>query len=113
MVFGIFLSLIWQQTPEQLQDAAEPINKGAIYLTRTSPPAVHKAYFAQFQEDFTLFLRSRSCELLPGGAMVLTFIGRDENNELINAWVVIGMALNDMVAEVIKHSMSKLQLCTV
>jgi len=34
--------------------------------------------------------------------MVLTLIGRDEQNELMNAWVVIGMALNDMAAEVIK-----------
>ncbi|XP_061372710.1 probable caffeine synthase MTL2 [Gastrolobium bilobum] len=93
-------SLHWlSKTPEELTHAAEPLNRGAIYLTRTSPPAVHKAYFAQFQNDFKFFLRSRSSELLPGGAMVLTFIGRDENNELINAWVVIGMALNDMAAE--------------
>ncbi|XP_058785632.1 probable caffeine synthase MTL2 [Vicia villosa] len=93
-------SLHWlSKTPEVLQDALEPLNKGAIYLTRTSPPAVHKAYHAQFQQDFTLFLRSRSFELLPGGAMVLTLIGRDELNELINAWVVIGMALNDMATE--------------
>ncbi|RDX70894.1 7-methylxanthosine synthase 1, partial [Mucuna pruriens] len=31
--------------------------------------------------------------------MVLSMIGSDENHELINAWVVIGMALNDMVLE--------------
>ncbi|TKY75409.1 caffeine synthase 3 [Spatholobus suberectus] len=93
-------SLHWlSKIPDELNDTAEPINKGAIYLTRTSPPAVHKAYFAQFQEDFKFFLRSRSSEILPGGAMVLTFIGRDEDNELINAWVVIGMALNEMAAE--------------
>ncbi|XP_027356713.1 7-methylxanthosine synthase 1-like [Abrus precatorius] len=93
-------SLHWlSKTPNELTDAAEPINKGAIYLTKTSPPSVHKAYFAQFQEDFKFFLRSRSSELLPGGAMVLTFIGRDENNDLINAWVIIGMALKDMAEE--------------
>lgn len=94
-------SLHWlSKTPEELSDAAEvPLNKGAIYLTKASPPAVHKAYLAQFQEDFKFFLRSRSSELLPGGAMVLTFIGRDENNELKNAWVIIGMALKDMAAE--------------
>lgn len=95
-----YVVLAVKQTPEDLSDAAEPLNKGAIYLTKTSPPAVHKAYFSQFQEDFKFFLRSRSSELLPGGALVLTFIGRDENNELKNAWVIIGMALNDMAAEV-------------
>ncbi|KAK7310624.1 hypothetical protein RJT34_08236 [Clitoria ternatea] len=99
--FHSSFSLHWlSKTPDELSsDAVEAVNKGAIYLTRTSPPAVHKAYFAQFKEDFKLFLRSRSAELLPGGAMVLTFIGRDQNNELINAWVVIGMALNDMASE--------------
>ncbi|RHN50217.1 putative salicylate carboxymethyltransferase [Medicago truncatula] len=93
-------SLHWlSKTPDALQDAAiEPLNKGNIYLTRASPPAVQKTYFEQFQQDFSLFLRSRSSELLPGGAMVLTLIGRDEQNELMNAWVVIGMALNDMAA---------------
>ncbi|XP_027357026.1 3,7-dimethylxanthine N-methyltransferase-like [Abrus precatorius] len=98
--FHSSFSLHWlSKTPNELTDTAEPINKGAIYLTKTSPPAVHKAYFAQFQEDFKFFLRSRSSELLPGGAMVLTFIGRDENNDLINAWVIIGMALKDMAEE--------------
>ncbi|KAK7351867.1 hypothetical protein VNO77_11611 [Canavalia gladiata] len=93
-------SLHWlSKTPDELASAAEPLNKGAIYLTKTSPPAVHKAYFAQFQEDFKFFLTSRSSELLPGGAMVLTFMGRDEENDLINAWVIIGRALNDMAAE--------------
>lgn len=102
----------WQQTPEELIDAAEPLNKGAIYLSKTSPPAVHKAYFGQFKEDFKFFLRSRSSELLPGGAMVLTFIGRDERNELINAWVVIGMALNDMAAEV-DIQLLRLPICSI
>ncbi|RDX96346.1 Salicylate carboxymethyltransferase, partial [Mucuna pruriens] len=93
-------SLHWlSKIPDELTNGEEPINKGTIYLTRTSPPEVHKAYFAQFQEDFKFFLKSRSNEILPGGAMVLTFMGRDEDNELINAWVVIGMALNDMAAE--------------
>ncbi len=104
--------MIWQQTPDVLQDVLEPLNKGNIYLTRASPPTVQKAYFAQFQEDFSLFLRSRSYELLPGGAMVLTLIGRDEQNELINAWVVIGMALNDMAAEVINQTTFNFKMVT-
>ena len=89
-----------QQTPKELTNEAEPINKGAIYLTTASPPSVHKAYFEQFRQDFKLFLRSRSEELVPGGGMFLTFVGSDENHELINGWAIIGMALNDMASEV-------------
>ncbi|KAB5527741.1 hypothetical protein DKX38_021588 [Salix brachista] len=58
-----------------------PLNKGNIYLAKTSPPGVHKAYLNQFEKDFTAFLRSRSEEMIPGGHMVLTIYGRDENND--------------------------------
>nr|VDD37349.1 unnamed protein product [Brassica oleracea] len=37
-------------------------NKGKIYLSKTSPKSVHKAYALQFQSDFLVFLRSRSEE---------------------------------------------------
>jgi hypothetical protein len=40
------------------------------------PPLVSQAYYAQFQEDFSLFLRSRSEELTTGGRMVLIMLGR-------------------------------------
>ncbi|MED6154643.1 hypothetical protein PIB30_114545, partial [Stylosanthes scabra] len=62
------------------------MNKGAICHTKASPPGVHKAYALQFQRDLKLFLRSRSEELLPGGAMVLSFIISDQHHDVINGW---------------------------
>ncbi|KAF9669643.1 hypothetical protein SADUNF_Sadunf14G0128600 [Salix dunnii] len=78
-----------------------PLNKGNIYLTKTSPPGVHKAYLNQFEKDFTAFLRSRSEEMVPGGCMMLTICGRDENNDSSgnhssSIWDVFGIMLNDM-----------------
>ncbi|WVZ69148.1 hypothetical protein U9M48_017984, partial [Paspalum notatum var. saurae] len=57
-------------------DTASPINKGKMYISSTSPPAVPAAYLRQFQRDFGLFLRSRAAEVVPGGRMVLAMLGR-------------------------------------
>ncbi|KAI4295499.1 hypothetical protein L6164_035541 [Bauhinia variegata] len=77
-------SLHWlSQVPEGLTKGEEPLEKDNIYVTRTEPPAVYKAYLEQFQQD----------ELVSGGRMVLTLLGRDD-------WALIGMALRDMVKEV-------------
>ncbi|KAK7407442.1 hypothetical protein VNO78_09374 [Psophocarpus tetragonolobus] len=54
----------------------KPLNKGCVYITESSPAVVSQAYSLQFQEDFSLFLRSRSEELVVGGRMVLIFLGR-------------------------------------
>lgn len=76
------------------------VNKGNIYITSTSPPGVYEAYLEQFQQDFHAFLKSRAKELVQGGGMILTFVGRDETREIITPWGLIGLALNDMVSEV-------------
>ncbi|KAJ7965548.1 Methyltransferase-like protein [Quillaja saponaria] len=95
---GCFLFFL--RVPEELAGEVAPvINKGNIYAAKTSPPAVHKAYLEQFQKDFKIFLRSRSEELVPGGAMVLTFPGRLADPELMTFWEITGMALHDMVLE--------------
>ena len=51
-----------------------------------------------------MFLRCRSEELLEGGSMVLTFLGRRSDNpsskECCYIWELLAVALNDMVAEV-------------
>ncbi|KAK7859832.1 salicylate carboxymethyltransferase [Quercus suber] len=52
------------------------INKGNIYLASTSPPSVLRAYYEQFQRDFSMCLNCRAEELMAGGGMVLTFLGR-------------------------------------
>ncbi|KAL7216453.1 hypothetical protein ACSBR1_028401 [Camellia fascicularis] len=73
-------------------------------LAKTSPPGVCKAYLDQFEKDLTAFLRSRSEETIPGGLMVLIFLGRNEDPDYFtrfvpNIWELFGMILNDMVIE--------------
>ncbi|TMW87530.1 hypothetical protein EJD97_019831 [Solanum chilense] len=64
-------SLHWlSQAPEKIE------NNNNIYITRTSPPQVFEAYMKQFDKDFSRFLQVRSEEMVTGGHMVLTFIGR-------------------------------------
>lgn len=80
-------------------------NKGNIYIAKSSPPNVFKAYMDQFHTDFSMFLRSRSKEILPGGRMILTFIGRsniDPNtNCCYDLWELLAKSLLDMVPEVV------------
>ncbi|XP_057458821.1 probable caffeine synthase MTL2 isoform X3 [Lotus japonicus] len=94
-------SLHWlSQAPEELTTGEEPLNKGHIHITNTSPEIVYKAYFEQFQRDFKLFLRSRSDELTVGGSMLLSFLGRENSLfEIGTSGALIGMILNDMVLE--------------
>jgi len=93
-------SLHWlSQVPEQIEN-----NKRNIYMASTSPPNVPKAYYSQFQRDFSTFLKCRAEEMVTGGRMVLTFIGRKSedpiNKEGSNSmWDLLAMALNDMVSK--------------
>ncbi|CAL0335238.1 unnamed protein product [Lupinus luteus] len=78
-------------------------NKGNIYTSNTSPLNVLKAYYEQFQRDFSLFLKCRAEELVEGGCMVLTIVGRRSENrsskECCYIWEVMAKALNDMVLQ--------------
>ncbi|EEF40813.1 Benzoate carboxyl methyltransferase, putative [Ricinus communis] len=86
------------QVPEGLED-----NKGNIYMASASPPSVLKAYYRQFQKDFSMFLKCRSQELVAGGRMVLTFLGRRSEDptskECCYIWELLAMALNELVLE--------------
>ena len=70
----------------------------------TSPPDVLRAYYEQYQRDFSMFLKCRAEELVAGGGMVLTFLGRrsedPSSRECCYIWELLAMALNDMVSEV-------------
>ncbi|CAK9152354.1 unnamed protein product [Ilex paraguariensis] len=72
-------------------------------MASTSPPSVLKAYYEQFQRDFSLFLKCRSKELVTGGRMVLTFLGRKSEDpsseECCYIWELLAITLNDMVSE--------------
>ncbi|XP_045829799.1 S-adenosyl-L-methionine:benzoic acid/salicylic acid carboxyl methyltransferase 3-like [Trifolium pratense] len=78
-------------------------NKGKIYLASTSPSSVLKAYYKQFQTDFSLFLKCRAQELFENGHMILTFLGRKSDDpsskECCYIWELMAMALNDMVLQ--------------
>ncbi|XP_068345219.1 probable methyltransferase TCM_000336 [Pyrus communis] len=71
-------SLHWlsRVPPELYCKEGKSINKGSVYISESSPVGVSQAYLKQFQEDFTLFLKSRSEELAAGGRMVLILLGR-------------------------------------
>lgn len=77
-------SLHWlSRLPVAIYDKeGESVNKGSIYISESSPPEVSQAYHRQFQEDFNLFLRSRSGELVSGGCAVLILLGRSGSNHV-------------------------------
>ncbi|XP_052118428.1 salicylate carboxymethyltransferase-like [Arachis duranensis] len=78
-------------------------NKGNIYMASTSPLNVFEAYYEQFQRDFSLFLKCRAEEVVEGGCMILTFLGRRSDDpsskECCYIWELLAMALNEMVFE--------------
>ncbi|KAJ8623124.1 hypothetical protein MRB53_031653 [Persea americana] len=98
-------SLMWlSQVPPELDSEIGSItNKGNIYMAKTSPPEVLRAYLKQFQKDFFKFLRSRSEEIVPGGRMVLQLLGRTSadpsSKECCYIWELLAQALNDMVLQ--------------
>nr|GME13882.1 salicylate carboxymethyltransferase-like [Ipomoea batatas] len=74
-------------------------NKGNICMATTSPPTVIKAYYDQFEQDFSTFLKCRSKELVKGGRMVLTMLGRQSKHPTCHIWELLALALNEIVAE--------------
>ncbi|XWS29269.1 hypothetical protein CRYUN_Cryun24cG0013800 [Craigia yunnanensis] len=78
-------------------------NKWNIYMAKSSPPNVFKAYAKQFQEDFSLFLRMRSEEIKPRGHMILTYKGRSNQDPSAEfyGWEFLAKSLSDLVTEVI------------
>ncbi|KAH0640533.1 hypothetical protein KY285_037119 [Solanum tuberosum] len=83
-------------------------NKGNIYMSSTSPPSVIKAYYKQYEKDFSNFLKYRSEELMKGRKMVLTFLGRESEDpsskEGCYIWELLGMALNELVIEILSRT---------
>ncbi|XP_014496833.1 theobromine synthase 2-like [Vigna radiata var. radiata] len=76
----------------------EALNKGSCHIVSTSPPSVYTTFLKQFQKDFELFLKSRSEELVPGGAMVLVLLVKTETPRR-SIWEAISLTLTDMFLE--------------
>lgn len=80
------------------------MNKGKLYLSKTSPLRVLEAYLLQFQKDFSLFLKSRAEEMVSGGRMVLSFLGRTDiqptTEQSCLQWELLAQALMSMASEV-------------
>ncbi|KAH1206419.1 Salicylate carboxymethyltransferase [Glycine max] len=92
-------SLQWlSKVPEGVDN-----NRGNVYIGSTSPTNVARAYYEQFQRDFSLFLKCRAEELVKGGCMVLTFLGRRSDDPSSKdggyIWELMATALNDMVLQ--------------
>ncbi|XP_058736169.1 S-adenosyl-L-methionine:benzoic acid/salicylic acid carboxyl methyltransferase 3-like [Vicia villosa] len=87
----------------KIPEGVDNINKGNIYLSTTSPSNVLKAYSKQFQKDFSLFLECRAQEIVEGGRMILTILGRKDddpsNRECCYIWDLMTIALKDMVRQ--------------
>nr|UMB49614.1 salicylic acid methyltransferase [Nepeta cataria] len=93
-------SLMWlSKVPEGL----ETWNKDNIYIGSKSPAKVIKAYYDQFQRDFKTFLGCRSKEVVGGGRMVLTILGRKSENaaskESGYIWELLALSLKELVME--------------
>ncbi|KAF8406462.1 hypothetical protein HHK36_008549 [Tetracentron sinense] len=92
-------SVHWlSQVPRGLES-----NKGNIYIGKASPPGVLKAYLEQFQRDFSKFLTLRSQEIVHGGRIFLTFLGRrsadPSSKECCYIWELLAKSLMNMVSE--------------
>ncbi|XP_057469069.1 probable jasmonic acid carboxyl methyltransferase 2 [Actinidia eriantha] len=98
-------SLHWlSQVPPALDSKARThLNRGKLYISKTSPHCVLEAYLSQFEKDLFLFLKSRSEEMVPGGRMVLSFMGRrsvdPSAEESCYHWELLAQALMSMASE--------------
>ncbi|CAL5047058.1 unnamed protein product [Urochloa decumbens] len=77
-LFHSLFCLQWRsQAPEGLKGMKKTSqDKGDIYITKTTSSSIVRLFQQQFQRDFSLFLKLRYEELVFGGQIILTFIGR-------------------------------------
>ncbi|XP_052193907.1 probable caffeine synthase MTL2 [Diospyros lotus] len=79
-------SLHWRsQVPEGLRsESGSRMNKGNIYIAKTSPPSVRQNYLDSFRKDFTLFLSFCSAEMVTGGLLFLTIVATGDSDGHLN-----------------------------
>ncbi|XP_006655959.1 anthranilate O-methyltransferase 3-like [Oryza brachyantha] len=96
--------LHWQsQMIKDMDESMANLNGGNIYITKSTPPSVVKLYQDQFQKDMALFLKLRHQELMPGGKMLLTFLGRKKQDvldgDMSHLFGLLAEALQSLVTE--------------
>ncbi|CAL5205881.1 unnamed protein product [Lathyrus oleraceus] len=98
-------SIHWlSRVPGGLKDKnGKGLNKGNISISKKSPNCVLEAYSQQFKNDFSCLLESRSQEMVYGGRMVLSFLGRQSmdhtSSNCYYQWELLAHALMTMVSE--------------
>ncbi|PAN25070.1 hypothetical protein PAHAL_4G272400 [Panicum hallii] len=104
-LFHSLFCLQWRsQAPGGLKGTGKTHqDKGDIYITKTMSPSVVKLFQQQFQKDFSLFLKLRYEELVFGGQIILTFIGRKHedvfNGEPNHLYGLLAQSLQSLVDE--------------
>lgn len=99
-------SLHWlSKVPEGLEgEGKRRINKGKLYISPSSPESVLEAYAAQFRNDFSTLIKSRSEEMISGGRMVLSFMGRQSMDPTTAGscyhWELLAQALTTLASQV-------------
>ncbi|XP_044978331.1 probable methyltransferase TCM_000168 [Hordeum vulgare subsp. vulgare] len=96
-------SLHWlSKAPEDLTRNQIPVYDIDEHTRLERRPMVIEAYAQQFRKDFTCFLELRAKELMPGGRMVVSLVGRDSGviaPEFSHMWEFIAQILSVMVSE--------------
>ncbi|BAH93477.1 probable jasmonic acid carboxyl methyltransferase 1 isoform X1 [Oryza sativa Japonica Group] len=96
------ISLQWlSKAPEELAKRKIPMYDSDERLRLLNHEIVADAYARQFRKDFTLFLSLRARELVLGGRLIFSLIGRCSSNPAsvsTQVWKVVSVALNDMAS---------------
>ncbi|KAK4859633.1 hypothetical protein QYF36_008990 [Acer negundo] len=90
------------KVPRLRDEAGLALNKGKIYISKKSPGAVREAYLCQYQQDLSLFLKSRSEEMVAnGGRVVLILPGRESadptSEDVCYHWEILAEAIASIV----------------
>ncbi|EEE65596.1 hypothetical protein OsJ_21129 [Oryza sativa Japonica Group] len=96
------ISLHWlSEAPEELVKSKIPMYDSDDKLRLLNREIVANAYARQFRKDFTLFLSLRAQELVLGGQLIFSLVGRCSSNHASKStqvWKLLAIALNDMAS---------------